>query len=71
MTTLIRIVVIIASLLEYLGLISVAVGVCAIAWWLLSLGGVAKWVTIGILASWGGALLHGVMIEWQYKRKMR
>ena len=71
MTTLIKIVIIIASLLECLGLISVAVGICAIMWWLLSLGGVAKWVTIGILTSWGGALLHGVMTEWQYRRRVR
>jgi len=71
MTTLIKIVGTIALLCEWLGLVSMAVGICAIAWWSLSLGGVAMWVTIGILTSMAGCLLSGIFMDWQYRRRMK
>jgi len=68
MTTLIRIVVIVAAICEWLGLIGVAVGACAIVWWLLSLGGITRWVTFGMLTGVAGFMFGSVMSDWQYRR---
>ena len=73
MITLTKIIVTIASLFECLGIISflfsILVGFFAGLWWLLSLGGVAMWVAIGILTSMTSFVLHDVVMEWQYRRR--